>query len=183
MTDKTEIIEELEIDSSQIEEIEETEDQLDEKIDAALEEMEASEIVENLDVDTMVPNMQVTLTKEKECIVSDNVLLSLYDEILNNCRSDRSQADEILMNFINMVMNDGESSPAAKEAIVNMMKIKSDISDKMTKIADLETRIKLKDNDTYPRYMAAQQNNKIVFDDKRKFLKNIDKKLGKKNDK
>ena len=129
--------------------------------------------VEDLQVE--VPEMTVNLNKEKECLIGDGMLLEIYDEILANCRADREQANDILMNFFNMVMNDGESSSASKEAIVNLMKIKSDISDKMAKIADLETRIKLKDNDTYPRYLAAQQNNKIVFDNKRNFLKRVEK--------
>lgn len=137
---------------------------------------------QELDVEELVPaKMEVSLTKDDECIIPDNQLLGLYDEILTNCRSDRQQTDEILTDFHNMVMNDGESSPAAKEAVVNLLKIKTDISDKMTKIADLQTRIKLKEKDTFPRYLAAQQNNKIVFDDKRKFLQQIENKIGKKD--
>lgn len=142
------------------------------------------DIVDDLEIEDLVPKMEVNSgPQEEECIVGDETLITLYEEILTNSRSDRSQTDEILADFINMVMNDGESSSASKEAIVNLMKIKSDISDKMTKVADLMTRIKLKERDTYPRYLAAQQNNKIVFDgSKRNFLKKIEK-MGKKNDK
>jgi hypothetical protein len=35
------------------------------------------------------------------------------------------------------------------------------MSDKMSKVADLMTRIKLKERDTFPKYLAAQQNNTI----------------------
>jgi len=137
-----------------------------------------------IEIEELVPTkMEVSLSKENDCIVEDQALLGLYDEILTNCRNDRGQTEDILMDFLNMVMNDGESSSATKEAIVNLLKIKTDISDKMTKIADLQTRIKLKEKDTYPRYLAAQQNNKIVFDDKRKFLQQIEKKIGKKDGK
>jgi hypothetical protein len=56
------------------------------------------------------------------------------------------------------------------------MKIKSDTADKMSKVADLMTRIKLKDKDTFPRYLAAQQNNKVVIEgSKRDLLKSINK--------
>lgn len=137
-----------------------------------------------LEIDGLIPSkMEVHVSKEDDCIIENDKLLNLYDEVLANCRSDRQQAEELMMNFFNMVMNEGESSSATKEAVVNLLKIKTDISDKMTKIADLETRIKLKEKDTYPRYLAAQQNNKIVFDNKRKFLQQIEKKLGEKDGK
>jgi hypothetical protein len=82
----------------------------------------------------------------------------------------------VLANFIEMVMNEGDASSASKEAIVNLMKIKSDTSDKMAKVADLMTRIKLKEKDTFPRYLAAQQNNKVVIEgSKREMIKSINK--------
>ena len=35
------------------------------------------------------------------------------------------------------------------------------MTDKMSKVADLMTRVKLKDKDTFPKYLAANQNNTI----------------------
>jgi len=127
----------------------------------------------------------MTKTEETPCIIDDEQVVDLYDEILDNCRKDRDSADEVLANFIDMVMNEGDASSASKEAIVNLLKIKSDTSDKMSKIADLMTRIKLKDKDTFPRYLAAQQNNKIVIESsKREMIKSINKLTARnKNDK
>jgi hypothetical protein len=154
--------------------------------DMDMDDMDMDDMDMDMDMDDMddikdvVPKMEINVPQQEECIIKDETLVTLYDEILSNSRSDRTQTEEILLNFINMVMNDGESSSASKEAIVNLMKIKSDISDKMTKIADLMTRIKLKERDTFPKFMASQQNNKIVFDgSKRQFLKRIEK-MGKK---
>ncbi len=136
----------------------------------------------------LVPSMNVkemTKTEEIPCIIDDEQVVDLYDEILDNCRKDRDSADEVLANFIDMVMNEGDASSASKEAIVNLLKIKSDTSDKMSKIADLMTRIKLKEKDTFPRYLAAQQNNKIVIESsKREMIKSINKLTARsKNDK
>jgi hypothetical protein len=145
----------------------------------------------DMDVEMILPTMNVSkeLTSgsdDKECIVKDENLLGLYDEILTNCRDDRSKVDEILTTFLEMVINDGDASSASKEAIVNLMKIKSDTADKMSKVADLMTRLKLKDKDTFPRYLAAQQNNKVVIEgSKRDLLKSINKianKKGKSNE-
>lgn len=148
-------------------------------------ETETIEDFEDLDVEMLLPTM--TVSKElveperEECIIKDEELTGLYDEILQNCRDDRQKVDEVLANFLDMVMNDGDASSASKEAIVNLIKIRSDTADKMTKIADLKTRIKLKDKDTFPRYLAAQQNNKVVIEgDKRSLIKSISKIANKK---
>lgn len=136
-----------------------------------------ADIFDDLEVESIIPSMRIddTIQEEKPCIVKDDEILGLYNEIIDNCRNDRQQADELLLQFLDMVLNDGESSSATKEAIVNLMKNKSDINDKMAKIADLMTRIKLKERDTFPRYLAAQQNNKVIIEDKRDFLKSIEK--------
>lgn len=138
---------------------------------------EMADIFDELEVESLIPSMKMdeVAPKEQPCIVDDDTITNLYEEIVNNCREDREQADELLLQFLDMVMNDGESSSASKEAIVNLMKTKTDINDKMAKIADLMTRIKLKERDTFPRYLAAQQNNKVVIEDKRDFLKSIEK--------
>ena len=162
------------------------------KTDTEPEEEIRPELVdefEDLNIEDLLPTMNVGKnmieTEEKECIVSDEQVIDLYDEILENCRKDRESADEVLANFIDMVMNEGDASSASKEAIVNLLKIKSDTSDKMSKIADLMTRIKLKERDTFPRYLAAQQNNKIIIEgSKREMIKTINKLTARnKNDK
>lgn len=144
------------------------------------------EDLDEIDVEMLLPSMNVGKQfippiEEKECIVKDDTLMDLYGEILTNCRDDRTKVDEILGTFLEMVINDGDASSASKEAIVNLVKIKSDTADKMSKVADLMTRIKLKDKDTFPRYLAAQQNNKVVIEgSKRDLLKSISKIANKK---
>lgn len=87
-------------------------------------------------------------------IVSDEALLGVYGEIMDNLRSDRNQVSELVDTFSNLVLNDGDSSTASKEALVNLLKTKIEASDKMTRIADLMTRIKLKQPDTYQPWMG-----------------------------
>lgn len=156
------------------------------KIDTENEDFRVSnETLEELEleIDELMPTMNIDKSlmepdEPQPNIVSDDSLLGLYEEILKNCREDRNGVDEILMNFVDMVMNDGDASSASKEAIVNLLKIKSDTSDKMSKIADLMTRIKLKERDTFPRYLNAQQNNKVVIEgSKREMIKSVNKLL------
>lgn len=152
-----------------------TEDpEIEQIVQQELDEFDEVEI-ENL-IPSMTVNSEMMDIPEKECIVKDEEVLDLYDEILQNCRKDRENVSEVLTNFLDMVMNDGDASSASKEAIVNLLKINSDVNDKMAKIADLRTRIKLKEKDTYPRYLAAQQNNKVVIEgSKREMIKTINK--------
>lgn len=141
--------------------------QIDEKPELYDYPKEADLIDESMFADllpNMVLNEQKQAADEEECIVEDKVLLDVYDEILDNCRKDREDIDEVLTDFKNMVFNDGESSSATKEAVVNLLKAKSDISDKMSKVADLMTRIKLKSKDTFPRFLNAHQHNNVKIE-------------------
>lgn len=91
--------------------------------------------------------------KEELSIVSDESLLGVYDEIMQNLRDDRNQVADLVNTFSNMVVNDGDSSTSSKEALVNLIKTKIEATDKMSRIADLMTRIKLKQPDTYQPWM------------------------------
>ena len=146
------------------------------------------ELPDPSELETVIPAMNVNLPmqqpQQEENLVSDEALLGIYGEILQNLREDRDELNNLLSTFSDLVINDGDSSPASKEALVNLVKIKSDSSDKMTKVADLMTRVKLKEKDTFPRYLAAHQNNTINIGDgqtKRELLKQIEKATKKKD--
>jgi hypothetical protein len=113
-----------------------------------IEQIKNTELVQNNGNTELVPN-------EK--------LLGVYKEVLDNIEADRKETSEMLTMFLDMVINDGEASDATKKAVVDLMKIKIETADKITKIADLMTRIKLKEPDTFPKYLAAQQHNTYNF--------------------
>jgi hypothetical protein len=126
-----------------------------------------TDIIDQLtkDVDNVVPQLNIGMPEnhmsDVSNIVKDEELVEMYKDIIGYIKDDRSQIDTYIDNFANMVMNDGDATSSTKEALVNLIKIKSDMSDKMSKVADLMTRIKLKERDTFPKYLAAQQNNTI----------------------
>lgn len=143
-------------------------------IDQEFEEIKmAGDLVPSMSIPTALSNQNET------SIVSDEQLANVYNEVLDNIRQDRKQVEDFINNFADLVINEGDSTSASKEALVNLVKIKSDMSDKMSKIADLMTRIKLKDKDTFPRYLAANQNNTININSgntKRQLLEALNKK-------
>ena len=120
----------------------------------------------NQDENTNLTNKNNNLINKKDnenlSIISDENLLGVYDEIMNNLRSDRSQASDLVDTFCNMVVNDGDSSTSSKEALVNLIKVKIDASDKMSRIADLMTRIKLKQPDTYQPWMGKKESGNTI---------------------
>lgn len=117
----------------------------------------------------LIPQMNMNLpaspAPEDEKIIPDVKLVGLYDEILSNVRKDRDEINSMIDNFSDMVFNSGDGSSASKEALVNLIKIKLDTSDKMSKIADLMTRVR--GTNTFPKYLAQNQNNTINIQNKK----------------
>jgi len=138
------------------------------KEDRAETKIEEKTPLSTPELEKLLPTMNVGMVPQKQeeggelsRLISDDALLGVYAEIMGNLRDDRKELDEYISTFANMVLNDGDATTSSKEALVNLVKIKSDIPDKMAKVADLMTRIKLKERDTFPRYLAAHQNNTI----------------------
>lgn len=151
------------------------------KAEAQIDEEAIKELMPSLNMGVDNGNQD-----DGKALVSDEMLLGIYGEILEEVRNDRGQVDEVLSRFLDMVMNDGDSTTSSKEAVVNLLRIKTEQADKATKIADLMTRVRLKERDTFPRYLAAQQNNTINVgsgNTKRELLNLIKKEKKKSEDK
>lgn len=106
---------------------------------------------------SMPPNQQ----PEAPMLISDEKYLGVLDEILDNIREDRREVSGYVDNLAEMVLNEGDATSATKEAFINMVKVKTDLQDKMLKAADLMTRLKAKNTYAYSgaHLNAVQQNN------------------------
>jgi hypothetical protein len=107
-------------------------------------------------------------------------MLGLYSEIVEMTRVDRDETSELLNNFIDLVFNGGDGSSASKEAIVQLMKLKMDSANNIAKVADLMTRVVLRDRTTSDEskpWLNAHQSNTInISGDKKELLKILNKK-------
>jgi hypothetical protein len=143
-------------------------------------EIVETEVVSESDLQDMIPQMNVSLpldqSQEIKCLIGDDQLLGIYDEIMHNFRRDRKEVSRLAKEFADMVVNGGDGSSSSKEALVNLLKLKNDTSDKMVKIADLMTRLKMKSPDTYKPYLTAKQENKTTINitGRRNLLKKIE---------
>ena len=134
-------------------------------------------------IDKLIPPMNMPPVPERQednNLISDDALLGIYTEILETIKEDRKQVGDYLDNFADMIMNEGDSHTSSKEALVNLAKIKTDMTDKMIKVADLMTRVKMKGKDTYAysgAHFNAMQSNTINIEStptsKRELLKAI----------
>lgn len=157
-------------------------EELKEKQESVTLSEEHEEIVftDDQEIDSLIPHMNVTNNVEQTDvakIISDETLVSLYDEILNDLRKKDEEYSGYLAHMVEMVINGGDATPASKEALTALAKLLSDIPDKKTKVADLMTRLKLRERDTMPRWLAAKQQNTINISDggmKREILKKIE---------
>jgi hypothetical protein len=113
--------------------------------------------------DDLMPQMNVSVPAEQpqSQLISDELYMGVLQEIMETIREDRKQVSDYVDNFADMVINDGDATTSSKEALVNLVKIKTDMADKMAKVADLMTRLKQKNTYAYsgPHMNAVQQNN------------------------
>lgn len=121
--------------------------------------------VSDQDLPEMIPQMNLNVPTapavEATMLITDEKYLGVLDEILDNIREDRKEVSGFIDNLAEMVMNEGDATSATKEALVNMVKVKTDLQDKMLKAADLMTRLKAKNTYAYTgaHLNAVQQNN------------------------
>ncbi len=141
-------------------------------------------------IDDLVPRMNVTVPSNPPAeaapeLITDDDILEIYGDILKDINEKEKEVSDYVANMAEMVFNEGDATTSSKEALVNFVKIETDLIDKKVKIADLMTRIKLKETNTFPRYLAAHQNNTININDsgkKRQLLEAINKAKKKKEE-
>jgi len=117
-----------------------------------------------------LPILNVNMDKlpAKPDLVKGDELVNFYKNIMDDIEKDRDEIDDALRNFTEMVFNTGDPSKHNTEAVVNLLKIKSETADKKTKVMELLMRSFLKES--FPRYLAVKQENHI---NKRELLKTV----------
>lgn len=139
-----------------------------------------------------LPQLQVNLSPanlqkpDEKAIISNDQMVDLYQEILGYCRDDRKDADGAFKDFMDMIINNGDATSSTKESMVQLLRIRVEATDKMTKVMDLLMRYVLKDKDTFPRYLAANQENNIIVkgkNNRRSFLEKLGKQVKDKEEK
>jgi len=111
-------------------------------------------------------NKEIATQPENNELIHGEELVFAFDDVTSMIKKDLEQTDEILGNFVNMVMNEGDGSTASKEAICKLLEIKLKGADSITRMLDLKTRILLKEKNTFPAYMAQHNTYNINPEEK-----------------
>jgi len=125
---------------------------------------------------------QQVSTKDEKPLVTNDEMVDIYKKIIGHCEEDRNEANDLFQCLKDMVINDGDANHSTKEAMIQALRIRCEAADKETKVMDLLMRYILKDRDTFPRYLAANQENNIIFKggSKRSFLEKLEKQKARK---
>lgn len=123
-----------------------------------------------------LPNLTVNVgqpEEPKEELVKSEHILGYVGEIFSDIRENRTEIDEALKSFTDMVMNDGDATAASKEALVNLHRLKSETTDQKTRMLDLLLKAFLKERETTKYFTVKQENttNNNIVSDKRQLLK------------
>jgi hypothetical protein len=125
-------------------------------------------------------NLSIPPVENKQDLIKGEQLTSYFKDIMEDIREDRFSIDGILTNFVDLVTNGGDATSSSKEALINLLKLKADMSDKKIKVVDLMSRIYLKEKDTFPKYLTANQHNEYnIVGNKRKILKDLQDEVSK----
>ena len=130
-----------------------------EVIDAEFEILEEKSEEKALVPITNLLDKPIVKEGEIDRLIPDEKLLGVYQDTLNAVQKDREEISEILQRFLDMVLNEGDATSASKEAVVSLVKAKSETNDQVIKIADLMTRLKMKERNTFNPAIHATQNN------------------------
>jgi hypothetical protein len=137
--------------------------------------MEPEDKKEEIQVPSVNLNINLPTETGKNEIVEASQIVGLCKEVLDDIRVDSNEIHEAYGNFAEMVFNSGDATAASKEALVNLLKLKSDIADKKTRVMEMMLRAYMKDNRTN---LTANQHNEIRIEDnsKRDLLQSLEKK-------
>lgn len=124
----------------------------------------ALEIVADEDTKSLVERenqvASLQVHSEDQPLVAKERIKEYYEQAIECIQQDREEASERYLQFADMAVNGGDPSSATKEAMVSLLKVKSDGVNQMVKILDLWTRLAMKDKATSSQIYAYQQNNK-----------------------
>jgi hypothetical protein len=106
----------------------------------------------------VAPSLPAVVEQPKP-LIEDEKIAAMFEDTVANIKQDREEIGELLDQMKDMLLNGGDATTSTKEAVVNLMKMKLDTADKLSKVLDLGVRTR--GVNTMPRWLAAQQNNTI----------------------
>jgi|SRR5581483_2081030 len=121
-------------------------------------------------------NGPVPVEQQKNELVQAEQIVSLYQSILGELETEKEEINDVFNDFCELVFNGGDSTSSSKEAVVNLLTLRSNLIDKKTKIFELFLKTYQKDGPKVNQY------NDIHITDKRKLFAQLDQEQKNEND-
>lgn len=130
--------------------------------------------MENEKTDLAIPqvamNINVPPTQADTQLIATEQVVELVKTVMGDIDVEKNEIQEAYVNFAEMVFNAGDATGASKEALVNLLKLKSDLIDKKTRMLEMMMKVYNKEG---PKTVIAHQHNDFI--DKRKLFSDLDK--------
>lgn len=128
--------------------------------------------MEREEIPQIALNVNIPVPESDLQIIEPNQITNLVQTVMTDIDCEKTEIQEAYANFADMVFNSGDATSASKEALVNLLKLKSDLIDKKSKM--LEMMIKVYKTEG-PKTVTVKQENDFHVHDKRKLFSDLDK--------
>ena len=132
--------------------------------------MDSDNKSEEITIPQVALNINLPATEPKNELVKSEELVGMCHQIEVDIEKEKNEITETFNNFAEMVFNAGDATSASKEALVNLLKLRSDLVDKKARLAEMMLKIFMKDG---VKTVTAHQHNDIHISDKAKLLREL----------
>lgn len=125
--------------------------------------------------DLAIPNVAMNINIPPNTIdplIKPDQIIGMCKQIADDLESEKAEITEAYVNFSEMVFNAGDATSASKEALVNLLKLRSDLVDKKSKLAEMMLKLFLKDG---VKTVTAHQHNDFSIAGKKELLQELNK--------
>jgi len=119
-------------------------------------------------------NISIPTNETNTSLVQADQIVGLVKNVMDDITVEKNEIQEAYTNFAEMVFNAGDATSASKEALVNLLKLKSDLIDKKARMLEMMMKVYNKEGQG-PKTIVAHQHNDMHVHDKRKLFTELDK--------
>ena len=117
-------------------------------------------------------NVSIAPAEVNVQLVQPEEIVGLVKIVMTDIEGEKNEIQEAYTNFAEMVFNAGDATSASKEALVNLLKLKSDLIDKKARMLEMMMKVYKTEG---PKTVTAHQHNDFHVHDKRKLFNELDR--------
>jgi len=127
---------------------------------------------EEVSIPQVALNISIPTAENSPALVNPEQIVGLVQTVMTDIDAEKIEIQEAYTNFAEMVFNAGDATSASKEALVNLLKLKSDLVDKKTRMLEMMMKVYKTEG---PKNVTVRQDNDFHVHDKRRLFDELDK--------